>query len=126
MENKKCERCKNRLNNGIRFCSISCRNKSIVKKGLHNPAWRGDSVKYSGLHMWLQENFGKGKSCESCGGKGKFFIGKIRKRWSIEWANINGIYTRERKNWRQLCKVCHIKNDKNWTKRIRNKLGQFT
>ena len=77
--------------------------------------------------MWLQANFGKGKSCENCGVKGKFFIGKKRKRWSIEWALKKGFqYNRDRKSWLNLCHRCHVIYDKPWEKRAKDKLGRFT
>lgn len=57
-------------------------------------------VKYNSLHKWIQRNWGKIGICELCG----------EKRYT-EFANKNGDYTRERKNYHELCRPCHSKID---------------
>jgi hypothetical protein len=96
---------------GTKYCSYLCLNRSKNQWGENNPDWKGGKVKNSGLHAYMQTTYGKGERCEQCDTEGKYYIGKVYKRWSIEWANITGVYDRERKNWKQLCKKCHIKHD---------------
>lgn len=67
----------------------------------NHPMWRGDEVKYAGIHMWIARRFDKPKNCENCGSE----------RY-IEWANISKEYKRERNDWIPLCNSCHQKWDK--------------
>lgn len=69
-----------------------------------NVNWRGDRVKYSGIHMWVRNNFGLPDTCEHCGNSG--LSGKY-----INWANVSGDYKRDREDWKRLCKKCHVKFD---------------
>jgi hypothetical protein len=65
--------------------------------------WLGDNVGYAGIHQWLRLMFGSPKICEKCGTKNA-------KKY--EWANITGIYKRERKNFMRMCTSCHHRLDK--------------
>lgn len=69
-------------------------------KGKHlteeNGNWKGDDVKYSGLHKWVKRNFGAPKVCEHCSNQE-----------SVQWANKNHNYTRDREDWFELCASCH-------------------
>lgn len=65
----------------------------------NNPAWKGDTVSYSGIHRWIKRHFGKPSRCEHCSGKNN------SKRY--EWANISGEYQRDRSDWFELCATCH-------------------
>ena len=51
--------------------------------------------------------------CESCGKKGKYLVRNNGvKVWNIDWANINNHdYKRDRKDYRGLCRKCHIRYD---------------
>lgn len=69
----------------------------------HN--WKGKKVGYFALHNWLVRNFGKPEICENCG------KADTRKQ-CMHWANVTGIYERERKNWKRLCVTCHNRFDK--------------
>lgn len=73
--------------------------------------WKGG---YFALHTWIERNFGKEKKCEIC-------LSKSAKRY--EWANVTGIYNRERKNWKRLCCKCHRKFDDNTNKGWKTKKG---
>jgi hypothetical protein len=64
--------------------------------------WKGDSVGYSALHCWLDNNFEKSKSCERCGKTG----------CRLEWANISGKYLRDRDDFIVLCNKCHSSFDR--------------
>lgn len=39
-------------------------------RGETNPFWRGEEVRYSGVHKWLQRNYPKTGVCEHCGDTG--------------------------------------------------------
>lgn len=72
-------------------------------RGVNNCNWKGESVGYGALHVWVHRNFGKPKKCEICGAD-KIPFGLQR---YFDWA-IKGIkYTRERKDWFVLCRPCH-------------------
>ena len=66
-----------------------------------HPQWKGNRVGYSALHTWIHRTWGKNKKCDFCG---------LEKK--LDWANKNGIYNRNRINWLNLCKRCHIIYDK--------------
>lgn len=87
-----------------RFCSQKCSsdfNKTIT--GENNPNWKGENITYETLHAWLYRKWGKPEQCDFCGASDK----------RIEWANKTGKYTRERKDWLNLCCNCHKNYDKN-------------
>jgi len=69
--------------------------------------WKGDKVKYFGLHLWIRELLNTDK-CEFCGISGyKYKNGQ----WSIECANKSGEYKRDINDWYTLCRKCHNKYD---------------
>ena len=70
--------------------------------GSNNPAWKGDKVGYDALHHWIRKNFKRPSFCEVCGTK------KAKK---FVWANITDNYTRNIKNYRNMCDSCHKKHD---------------
>jgi len=92
--------------------------KSVMRArvGELHPNWKGDDVGYCGLHDWLKKNEGSANKCENldCSKDGK-------KKFA--WANITGIYKRERKHWAMLCVTCHNRYDKKKIKlNINNKI----
>jgi len=83
--------------------------KMKLKKMTHNnPMWQ-DQPNYAAVHVWINRNHIKPKLCEYCN--------KVSK---LDLANITGIYNRDLKNWKYLCRKCHIISDN----RINN-LKQF-
>jgi hypothetical protein len=72
-------------------------NRTNHPVGAAHPAWKGSAVGYSGIHMWVANNFTRPKACETCGASDRRF----------EWANKSGKYTRERSDWLSLCVRCH-------------------
>ena len=124
----KCRRCNKvliwNLNKRQKFyCSGKCwalyRNQ-VLFRNENNPAWKGDKVKYQGLHAWMVSKYGKGIKCQKCKVKGFYYIGITgRKKWSIEWAQLKEKSSRDRKDWLQLCKKCHVQLDQPWKKRGR-------
>lgn len=72
--------------------------KKFTKQGLTDS-------EYSLIHWWLKKNFGKASKCESL-----TCDKKPARRY--EWAlRPNMKYERNRDNFMQLCKSCHIKMD---------------
>lgn len=78
--------------------------KGFDESGVKNPNWKGDKVKYHGLHTWINNNFIRPAHCEICK---KPDTGKRR----FEWASKTHNYTRDIKDWIYLCTSCHIKYD---------------
>lgn len=78
--------------------------KKGENKGSNNVMWKGDKVKYAGVHMWMVANYGNPSTCDFC---------RRDNLWgrSIDWANIDGKYTRTRETWLRLCKSCHKSYD---------------
>lgn len=78
--------------------------------GDNHPKWVGNDVKYQGLHGWIHRQWGKANKCDNtnCHYPRKNAKGVLmEKPYRYEWANINGKYTRDRKNWKMLCVSCH-------------------
>lgn len=74
-------------------CQLAAARANVGNK--HN--FKGDSVKYRGLHAWLVNNKQKPETCENCGASGR-----------LEIANINGHkYTRNLSDYMYLCVKCH-------------------
>ncbi len=86
-----------------------------TKKGENNSSWKGESVKYAGLHNWKKRWSGNPPKCEDCGIEGKYIIymreGKIAQRWSIEWSNVSREYHRDLDDFIGRCISCHKKYD---------------
>ena len=72
--------------------------------GEDNAEWKGDKVKYRGLHHWVEQWKGKPINCETCGKL------KTTPR-SIQWANIDHKYRRDLEDWLSLCIRCHWEYD---------------
>ena len=66
----------------------------------NNSNWKGDNVKYQGLHKWIRINYGMPLRCEICG--------TIEKRM-YHWANISKEYKRDISDWIRVCVPCHKK-----------------
>lgn len=99
------------------FCSTKCANivsrkNSIGKyRGVKSQNWKGDKLTYSGLHDWIKREYGKATKCENL----DFCLGKSK---TYDWALIKGkSYRRQKTNFLQLCRSCHVRYDKNWLKK---------
>jgi len=85
------------------------RRMSEAKKGKcekNSIAWKGNKAGKVAFHLWIYCHWGKANHCELCGKKGsengKAFV----------WANIkNHKYTRDIKDYIQLCSSCHKRMD---------------
>lgn len=98
---------------GKKLSNITIEKMRIRMIGKNNPLWK-ENPTYSALHSWVIRNYGDSKYCEDCG---------TTTASRYEWANITGIYNRERKNWKRLCRKCHTRFDdiinKGWKTRKR-------
>lgn len=114
---KKCPVCGVKIKNSSNACKKHCKSEKEIERVKKMMAeltkkhskenhyrWKGDLVGYSALHKWLRKTFGKPDRCENpkCSGKSNVY----------EWANVTGIYNRDIKNYKKLCKSCHIKIDR--------------
>lgn len=81
-------------------------------------SWKGDAVKYTGLHAWVRRHLGTPDVCQQCGKSG--LTGR-----KIHWANKSGEYKREVTDWMRLCVSCHWKHDKVYEQRQRSAEGRF-
>lgn len=72
----------------------------IIRNGFKendkHPNWKGDSVGYNALHVWVKKRKPRPKYCEHC-----------NKRKAIDLSN-KGIYNRNLNNWEWLCRKCHM------------------
>ena len=71
-----------------------------INKGVKNGQWKGDSVKYIALHLWVKSNWEKIKKCSKCDSQE-----------NIDLANVTGVYGREFNNWDYLCRKHHMQGD---------------
>ena len=86
-----------------RFCSFACRSR-VIKNRLGT----GKSMEYSAIHKWVNTQLGKHpEKCEHCGVKGK----KDGRNWSVHYANTDGKYRRNKKDYIPLCTSCHRQHD---------------
>jgi hypothetical protein len=70
--------------------------------GSNNPNWAGDKAGYHAIHIYLSYNYTKPDACEFC---------HTRDFKRLEWANITGVYTRDRESYKALCTPCHNRLD---------------
>lgn len=89
-----------------------CLKMGISRRANKNPNWAGNKVKYISLHQWIYRNYGVPDKCEIDGCKyPKQGSSYLITRPTLQWANITGIYDRDRKNWKMMCRSCHAKFD---------------
>ncbi len=69
--------------------------------GKDNNMWKGNKVKYSGIHAWVRDRKFKQNLCERC-----------NKNKPYDLANISGKYKRNVNDYEYLCRSCHVKSDK--------------
>lgn len=69
----------------------------LAKKGGRHWNWSGDKVSYSAIHKRIRRGSPLPKLCEECGS-----------RKPLDLANVTGIYRQDKKNWKFLCRRCHI------------------
>lgn len=79
----------------------------ITRTGKQHFAWKGNKVSYFALHNWIYRILGKANHCDKCG---LYRIPKGKKRF-FQWSSKTKKYSRNLKNWWQLCIPCHLEFD---------------
>lgn len=59
-------------------------------------------TEYRALHYWVAQQLGTPKLCQKC---------KRTDAPIYDWANISGTYLKDIKDWKRLCRRCHISQD---------------
>jgi ribosomal protein L36 len=72
----------------------------LSQLGEKSHRWKGDEVSYICLHKWLRRNIPKPEGCENC-----------NRKVQLDLANVTDIYNRDFKNWKYLCRSCHMVQD---------------
>ena len=94
--------------------SCGCYLREMAKRrmiGKKNPMWK-ENPSLGALHTWLRQRKPKTFVCEICGG-----------RVPQDLANVSGEYTRRIKDYKWLCRKCHMEMDGRVNRRKLN--GQF-
>lgn len=70
--------------------------------GTANHRWLGDAAHSNGIHTWIRRNWKKQGACETCGKDGR-----------TDWAFLYHPepHTRERSDYIELCRSCHVRFD---------------
>ncbi len=78
------------------------RKEDLSRKSLgeKNHSWKGDKVGYASLHRWVQRHKPKPEFCEEC-----------KKDKPRDLANISGEYKRDVKDFKWVCRKCHMIED---------------
>lgn len=81
-----------------------------LQSGSRHYLWTGEKATYETKHHWINSKHGKAFKCEQiqCDGTSKRY----------DWANISGKYTRDIKDYKMMCRKCHMNMD--WSKYCRN------
>lgn len=78
----------------------------IKKKALVNPKnhphYKGKKAGYRAIHVFIVRKLGRAIKCSRC----------LKESGRIHWSNIDHKYSRDLKDWVQLCSTCHGENDK--------------
>lgn len=85
-----------------------------TKLGDRNPNWGGDNISYSSFHDWLANKYPKRGICEKCGAIGQT---------DHSFDHRLGDHTRNREDYRELCRSCHMRWDFEIGKRAKQARG---
>jgi len=78
---------------------LTAEHRENISQGLaRRIPWDKKSV--ASKHIWARRYLVKAPGCEHCGGSDR-----------MEWASINHVYTKNRDEWKWLCRACHRKMD---------------
>ena len=88
----------------IKWCQ-SCkqkgkRNHMYGKMGKKHHGHK-ENAGYHARHKWIYRYQGKPKKCDVCGSNE-----------NIDWANISYNYLRKTTDWREMCRKCHLRHDR--------------
>ena len=68
---------------------------------------------YNTIHQWNLRHWVKEGQCSNCSSTSK-----------TEWSNISGTYKRDKSDWQEVCRKCHIYHDKTLLNRPYGKRGK--
>ena len=74
----------------------------LALPGALNPGWRGADAHPNGIHTWLRRNYPKRGACERCG---------VKAKTDYAFKRHPEPYTRERDDYAELCRGCHVRFD---------------
>lgn len=78
--------------------------------GSSNSCWKGDNAKVQSIHAWLRKHVPKPMLCEECNESPPYDLANISSTYNLE------TYNRDPKNWKWLCRICHMKSDGRYEK----------
>ncbi len=84
---------------------VKIRSRSQSKMGEKNPAWKGDNISNNQLHKRVKKLLPKPAQCQLCTTKPPIDLANISDTYNRE------TYTQDIKNWRWLCRKCHMTQD---------------
>lgn len=86
---------------GAKTCSQVCKGALISesKESINS----GMTMTYGSVHSWIKRVSGKANSCEVCM--------SLAPGTLYDWSNKSGKYLRDKSDWQQLCRRCHIVYD---------------
>ena len=103
----------NKINLGRKQSEEHKRNIGLGHSNEKSYMWKGDNVGYSALHNWIRKNFPKPEICDNC-----------REKKKLDASCATGLYNRDFKNWKYLCRRCHMLSDGRLEKAKYYKLGK--
>lgn len=74
-----------------------------------NKRLKPQTSEYVILHSWIRKTFGTPNYCEHC---------ECTTAKRFQWANLDGVYSKDRSAWARLCTSCHLKYDRRDSKCI--------
>jgi hypothetical protein len=89
------------------------KNRSGISNDENHYQWKGEDVKYSGLHRWISRKLGKANKCE---------FADETCRGPFEWSNISHTYKRNVNDFQPLCSSHHKRYDKAYVQNEKNKI----
>lgn len=119
---RKCNTCnKSYIGSGKKYCSSACQPRALTggavspQRAEQHANWKGNDASYFAIHMWNNKEWGKASKCDNT--QCVYPRKNAARSWvhtpkRFEWALKRGReYTRNRKDYYQLCKSCHAKYD---------------
>lgn len=88
---------------------------SLAQWGAENSQWKGESATSTRVHDWLRRNYPKSGVCEECGKEGKT---------DYAFRHHPEKYTRNREDYRELCRPCHLAFDEEVVQRAAKRHGR--
>lgn len=76
------------------------KSKGLINVAEENGMWKGDDVRINGLHEYMRNHLPKSDLCQFC-----------KQCPPYDIACVTLVYNRDSKNWRWLCRSCHVEYD---------------